>query len=113
MPFSPRDEESIHAALANSDVVINLIGKRYETKHLIPTRRLNGKLSRINFDFEEVHESIPRTIARLAKQAGVASFIHVSSLSADLESCSSWSRSKAKGDLAVREEFPEAVRKQM
>lgn len=109
MTFSPRDEDSIRASLQNSDIVINLIGKYYETKHLVPTRRSDGNLSRVNFSYDDVHEHIPRTIARLAKEAGVESFIHMSSLSADLESQSKWSQSKAKGEAAVRQEFPDAV----
>jgi NADH dehydrogenase (ubiquinone) 1 alpha subcomplex subunit 9 len=44
MPFSPKDDESIFAAVKHSDVVINLIGKFYETKHIVPTRRANGKV---------------------------------------------------------------------
>jgi hypothetical protein len=56
-----------------------------------------------------VHVEIPRTLARLAKEAGCTSFIQMSALSADLESNSQWSVTKAKGELAVKEEFPEAV----
>lgn len=92
-----------------SNVVVNCIGKHYETKHVVPTRRENGKLSRINFDFEEVNVTIPRKLAKLAKQLGVKTFIHMSALSADLESQSVWSQTKARGEIAVREEFPEAV----
>jgi NADH dehydrogenase (ubiquinone) 1 alpha subcomplex subunit 9 len=110
MNFSPRDEESIVAALKNSDIVINLIGKHYETKHIVPTRRADGSLSRINYSFEDVHVKIPRTIARLAKEAGVKSFIHMSALAANLDSQSPWAQSKALGEIAVREEYPEAVR---
>lgn len=110
LPFSPRDDESIKTALRNSDVVINLIGKHYETKHIVPTRRADGRLCRVNYDFDEVHAEIPRKIARLAKEAGVSCMIHVSALAADLDSTSKWSRSKAKGELAVREEFPDAVK---
>ena len=54
LPFSPRDEKSIVASLKHSDIVVNFIGKHYETKHAVPTRRSNGKLSRVNYDFEEV-----------------------------------------------------------
>lgn len=75
----------------------------------------------------DVNVTIPRKIAKLAKEAGVKTFIHVSALSAgsqgcaifirislkcfyvDLDSASVWSQTKAKGELAVREEFPEAV----
>lgn len=88
MPFSPRDLDSIRQSIKSSDVVINMIGKHYETKHIVPTRRSDGSLSRINYDFEEVHATIPRTLAKLAKEAGVKSFIHVSALAADLNSAS-------------------------
>jgi NADH dehydrogenase (ubiquinone) 1 alpha subcomplex subunit 9 len=102
--FSPRDEDSIRESLKHSDIVINLIGKHYETKHAVPTRRADGSLSRVNFSFEEVHVDIARRIARISKEAGVKSLIHVSALSADLESESKWSLTKAMG-----EEFPDAV----
>jgi NADH dehydrogenase (ubiquinone) 1 alpha subcomplex subunit 9 len=109
MPFSPRDDDSIRESLRNSDIVINMVGKHYETKHAVPTRRANGKLSRVNYDLDEVHATIPEKIARLAKEAGVKSFIHVSALSADPQSSSKWCRSKALGEQAVRNQFPEAV----
>jgi len=109
MPFSGRDRDSILEAVQHSDVVINLIGKHYETKHLVPTRRADGELSRINYDFDEVHVTIPRTIAEVCKEAGVKSFIHMSALSADLESKSKWSRTKALGELAVREVLPDSI----
>ena len=86
-----------------------MIGKHYETKHIVPTRRADGSLSRVNYGFEEVNVEIPRTLARLAREAGVKSFIHVSALSASPTSLSEWSRSKARGELAVREEFPDAI----
>ena len=88
MPFNPRDLDSIRESIKSSDVVINMIGKHYETKHIVPTRRSDGSLSRINYPFKEVHATIPRTLAKLAKEAGVKSFIHVSALAADLESAS-------------------------
>jgi NADH dehydrogenase (ubiquinone) 1 alpha subcomplex subunit 9 len=109
MPFSPRDENSIKQALQNSDVVINLIGKDYEPRHIVPTRQPDGSISRINYTFSETHVEIPRTIARLAKEAGVKSFIHMSAMAADVNSPSSFFRTKALGEIAVREQFPEAV----
>jgi NADH dehydrogenase (ubiquinone) 1 alpha subcomplex subunit 9 len=96
-------------SLQYSDVVINLVGKHYETKHIVPTRRADGSLSRTNYDFEEVHVTIAETIAELAKEAGVKSFIHVSALSADVNSKSKWCQTKARGEAAVRSKFPEAV----
>lgn len=109
MEFNGRDEDSIRASIRDADVVINLIGKYYETKHIVKTRRPDGSLSNINYDFNEVHCDIPRKIARIAKEQGVTAMIHMSALSADPASESKFSRSKAAGEVAVREEFPEAV----
>lgn len=109
MPFSARDRESIFEAIQNSDVVINLIGKHYETKHAVPTRREDGSISNINFDFEEVNCKIPETLAELSKAAGVKTFIHVSALSANVNSISKWSQTKSWGEMAVRNKFPEAI----
>lgn len=109
MPFSPRDHDSIRESIRRSDVVINLIGKHYDTKHAVPTRRENGTLSRVNYGIEEVNVTIPQTLARLAREAGVSTFIHVSALSASETSASHFSRTKAIGEKAVRQEFPEAI----
>lgn len=88
---------------------MNLIGKHYETKHVVPTRRANGKLSRVNFSLEETHVTIPQVLAEVAKEAGVPNFIQVSALSADVKSISEWSRTKARGEEAVRKIYPDAV----
>ena len=110
MPFHGRDDDSIRNAIKDSDVVINLIGKYYETKHIVKTRREDGTLSNINCSFEEVHTTLPAKIAKIAKECGVKSFIHLSALAANADSNSRWSRTKAAGEVAVRKEFPEAVR---
>ncbi len=95
--------------MKNSDVVINLIGKHFETKHAVPTRRSDSKLSRINYSFDEIHVDIPTAIAEIARDTGVKKLIHVSALSADVESKSRWSQSKALGEVSVRKAFPSAV----
>jgi NADH dehydrogenase (ubiquinone) 1 alpha subcomplex subunit 9 len=110
MPFSPRDEASIYEAVKNSDLVINLIGKDYETKHLVPTRRADGSISNTNYGFEDTLVTIPQTIARISREAGVKSFIHMSALSANPNSKSKWARCKARGEEVVRQEFSDAVR---
>lgn len=66
-PYDLRDEESIKKAIQYSNVVINLVGRDWETK---------------NFTFDDVHVKGARTLARLAKEAGVEKFIHVSALNA-------------------------------
>lgn len=67
VPYNLRDEESIRKSIQYSDVVINLVGRDWETR---------------NFSFDDVHVTGARTIARLAKEAGVEKFIHVSALNA-------------------------------
>uniref|UniRef100_A0A914E7Z9 NADH dehydrogenase [ubiquinone] 1 alpha subcomplex subunit 9, mitochondrial n=1 Tax=Acrobeloides nanus TaxID=290746 RepID=A0A914E7Z9_9BILA len=100
-PFQLKDEDSIRKAIKYSNVVVNLIGSRFETK---------------NFSFEEVHVNGARRLARLSKEMGVERFIHVSALNADknpepkmLRKGSQILRTKALGEEAVREEFPEAT----
>lgn len=109
IPFNARDKESITATLLHTDVAINMIGKHYETKHLVPTRREDGALSRVNYSFDDVHVKAARSVALAAKEAGVKCFIHISALAADPDSSSQWARSKAAGEAAVREVFPEAI----
>jgi NADH dehydrogenase (ubiquinone) 1 alpha subcomplex subunit 9 len=110
MPFSPRDEESIYNAVKNSDIVINLIGKDYETEHLVSSVRPDGSRSRVNYSFEDTNVATARTIARISKEAGVKGFVHMSAMAANHNSKSEWARTKAQGETAVRLEFPEAVR---
>lgn len=99
--FDLRDEEAIRKSMKYSNVVINLIGRDWETP---------------NFTFDEVHVDGARRLARLAKEMGVERFIHMSALNASpnpeailLDSGSGYLRSKYFSELAVREEFPEAT----
>ena len=50
-----------------SDIVINCIGREYETR---------------NFKFKDVNVTGPATLARIAKEMGVKRFIHISSINA-------------------------------
>jgi NADH dehydrogenase (ubiquinone) 1 alpha subcomplex subunit 9 len=92
--YDVRDEDTVRRAVKYSNVVINLVGKRWETK---------------NFTFDDVHVKAAATIAKAAKEAGVERFIHVSTIGADENSTSPFARSKAKGEQVVREIFPEAT----
>uniref|UniRef100_A0ACB8EB86 39kDa subunit of ndufa9, NADH:ubiquinone oxidoreductase n=1 Tax=Sphaerodactylus townsendi TaxID=933632 RepID=A0ACB8EB86_9SAUR len=94
MEWDSRDKDSIRRAIEHSNVVINLVGREWETR---------------NFKFEDVFVNIPRDIARLSKEAGVEKFIHMSHLNAHLRSSSKYLRNKAAGEKAVREEFPDAI----
>ncbi|KAG5343365.1 NDUA9 dehydrogenase, partial [Acromyrmex heyeri] len=100
-PFHLRDDESIRKCIKYSNVVINLIGRDWETK---------------NFTFHEVNVEGARRLARLCKEANVKHFIHVSALNVGdeveshvLKGGSEFLRTKWEGECAVREEFPEAT----
>ena len=100
-PFSPRHEGSIKRAMEGCDVVINLIGKDYDTKHVLPWW--------VNYDQDEVNVEIPNRLARSAKECGVRQFIHVSALAASKDSPSDWARTKALGEQEVKRSFPGAT----
>lgn len=51
---SSSDEQSMRDAIGDSDTVVNLIGKHYETKHVCFTRKEDGSLNRINSSFKNV-----------------------------------------------------------
>ncbi|CAG9090737.1 unnamed protein product [Plutella xylostella] len=100
-PYDIRDEASIAKAVKHSNVVINLVGRDYETK---------------NFKYQDVHVEGPRTLARICRQEGVERFIHLSYLNASenpkphvLKKPSQWNMTKYQGECAIREEFPTAT----
>jgi uncharacterized protein YbjT (DUF2867 family) len=59
--------------------------------------------------FDLVHHRGPALLARLAREAGVRRFIHVSALGAGETSPSAYARSKWAGEMAVRAAFPNAT----
>lgn len=110
VPYSLRDEDSIKRVLEGTDVVVNLVGKHYDTKHLVPSARTaEGRLSNVNFALEEVQAEAPAKLARLAKAVGVERFIHVSALGADAASDVRWLRTKGEGEQRLKEAFPTAT----
>ncbi|XP_020336666.1 NADH dehydrogenase [ubiquinone] 1 alpha subcomplex subunit 9, mitochondrial [Oncorhynchus kisutch] len=94
MEWDARNKDSIREALVHSNVVINLVGREWETK---------------NYPFEDTYVSIPQQIAKATREAGITKLIHVSHLNADIRSPSKYLRNKAVGEMAVREEFPDAI----
>lgn len=96
-----KDESSLRTAIAGSDVVVNLIGKHYETKHYVPLI--------VNASFEDVHVKGAETIARIAREEDVKHFVHLSSIAASPASSSLWAQTKAKGEELVAQQFPGAV----
>ncbi|PQQ06910.1 NADH dehydrogenase [Prunus yedoensis var. nudiflora] len=60
MKYNPRDEDSIKAVMAKANVVINLIGRDYETR---------------NFSFEEVNHSMAEQLATGASSSSPSRFL--------------------------------------
>lgn len=99
--FYLKDYDSIKKAIKYSNVVINLIGRHFETK---------------NFSYEDVHVQGARAIARACREVGVDRLIHVSSLSVTENPPKFYMRkpcgflpSKLRGEAAVKEEFPDVT----
>ena len=88
------DERAAAAAIAGSDVVVNLVGILYE----------HGRQT-----FDAVHRDGAGRVARLAAAAGAARLVHVSAIGADVAAPALYAQSKARGEEAVRREFPGAT----
>lgn len=89
-----RDPDSIYEAVKHSNLVVNLVAQQTHTRH---------------FNMNDVNIDGARLIARIAREAGVERFIHVSTAGYNIHSCSEWIRSKSLGEQAVREIFPSAT----
>lgn len=88
------DEAAVAAAVAGSDVVINLAGILYE----------HGSQT-----FEAVHHVGAERVARLAQEAGASRLVHVSAIGADPRAPSLYAKTKGQGEQAVRAAFPGAT----
>jgi uncharacterized protein YbjT (DUF2867 family) len=89
-----RFPDSLLAGADGADAVVNLVGI------LFPA----GKQT-----FKSVQDEGARHVAEAARTAGAKALVHVSALGADPDSASVYARTKAAGESAVREVFPEAV----
>uniref|UniRef100_A0A1U7VQ10 NADH dehydrogenase [ubiquinone] 1 alpha subcomplex subunit 9, mitochondrial-like n=1 Tax=Nicotiana sylvestris TaxID=4096 RepID=A0A1U7VQ10_NICSY len=95
MKYNPRDENSVKAVMAKANVVINLIGREYETR---------------NYSFEEVNHHMAEQLAMIAKEhGGIIRFIQVSCLGVSPTSPSRMLRAKAAAEEAVARELPEVT----
>lgn len=82
--------DTVARAIEGSDLVVNLAGT-------------------FGSAVQAVHVAGARNVAEAARQAGAAALVHISALGADPDSPSAYGRSKAQGEQAVREAFPNAT----
>lgn len=92
--FSIHSDDAIKYAIERSNVVINLVGREWETR---------------NFSFEDVHVKFPKRLAEIAAEVGVDRLIHCSALGASTSHPSAYYKTKAEGDAEVRAAFPSAT----
>jgi NADH dehydrogenase (ubiquinone) 1 alpha subcomplex subunit 9 len=106
-----RDEEQIAECVRHSDIVYNLVGRDYPTKHVFfsPPSHNAVLTPRRNFTLDDVHVKGAERIARVTASVGVSRLVHVSHLNASPTSTSHFYRSKAAGENAVRDVFPAAT----
>lgn len=89
-----RDDASVAAALHGAEAVVNCVG-------VLTERGKNG--------FDAVQAEGAGRIARLAAAEGVARMVQISAIGADAKSDSAYARTKAAGEAAVLDHFPDAV----
>ncbi|HEX7391116.1 MAG TPA: complex I NDUFA9 subunit family protein [Acidiphilium sp.] len=88
------NEADMTRAIEGADSVINLVG-------IIAERRPG--------DFDRIHHHGAGALARIAAEAGVRAFVHVSALGADPAARSRYASTKGLGEAVVRSTFPGAV----
>ncbi|MDQ3776481.1 MAG: complex I NDUFA9 subunit family protein [Pseudomonadota bacterium] len=89
-----RDGTTIAQAVRDSDAVVNAVGLYVE----------QGEAT-----FQAVHVHGAQEVARVAREAGIPRLVHISGIGADVNSESSYVRSRGLGELAVREACTEAT----
>ncbi len=93
--FGPiTDDFHVARALDGANWAVNMVG--------ILAERHAG-------DFDRIHGEGAGRVARLAAAAGVARLVQISAIGADPASPSRYGRSKAAGEVAVRQAFPDAT----
>ena len=89
-----RDDDSVRAALAGADAVVNCVG----------TFDKGGRNG-----FDKIHEQGAERIARIAAQEGVARMVHLSAIGANPQATSLYAASKGRGENAILAHMPGAV----
>ncbi len=94
---NPHDLEELAKVLEHADVVINLTGILNERGH-------NGR------QFQQVHEELPRQMARICRAQGVKHVLHMSAVGAQAGMAPSfYLRSKGAGNNAIMVELGNVV----
>jgi NADH dehydrogenase (ubiquinone) 1 alpha subcomplex subunit 9 len=107
--YSPRDVDSVREVIADADVVVNMIGKYYESAQPVQTKKFPYIGYQTNYSYYDTNVTIAKTIAQACLDMQVDNLVHVSSASANPLSKSEWSRTKFQGEQAVKSIYPWAT----
>jgi len=91
---SALDDAALDQVMSGCNAVINTIGILSESG----TQR-----------FESLQAELPGRIGQRAAQNNMSAVVHLSAIGADLNSPSLYAQTKAKGEAALREAFPDAI----
>lgn len=89
-----RDDASVAAAVKGANAVVNLVGILFESSKQ---------------KFAAIHTEGAARVAKACADAGVERLVHMSALGSDEDSPSVFAQSKAQGESAVHQAFPDAT----
>src|SRR5690606_26365650 len=88
-----RYDWSVDQAVTGADHVVNLVGILHQSRRQ---------------SFEALHVAGAEAVAKAARKVG-ATLTHMSAIGADIESQADYARTKARGEMAVRDVLPDAI----
>ncbi len=88
------DEDSVVEALQGADAAINAVSLYVESR---------GQ------DFQMIHVDGAARLARLSRELGLSTLVHISGIGVSTNSASAYVRARALGEREVRKAFPDAV----
>ena len=107
--YSSRDKQSMADLIADADVVVNMVGKYYDTKALEDTDKFPYLNYKVSTSIHEANVEVPAAIAELCTEMQVDNLIHVSCAAANPNSASEWGRAKYEGEQEVLKAYPWAT----
>jgi len=98
------DIELLHCNILDEAAVVDAIKGVDAVVHSVGTFDQFG-----TNNFEAIQHQSAKRVAEAARDAGVARFVYLSAIGADLNAASQYQRSKAQGEAAVLAQFEDAV----
>jgi len=94
----------VKANILNAEHVASLVSGAEAVVNLVGVLRQSGRQR-----FARLHRDAPGELAKAAMNAGATTFVHVSALGASQNTPALYARTKAEGEMRVRDAFPAAT----